>query len=279
VNRFGTIDGGLDQARTGLLRGTGPGFGPYAEKYVGDERTLLHVLRDQVAVRPDQDWLVFDGRDHVTYRQADAGGPQVAGALGVTGRRVALLLRNQREFAPLFVGTLTAGGVVAPMNPELRGPLLATLLGRVDPHVLAIRTDLLPRLDALAGLGGIELVVAFGPGDLPKQMHGVPVVALEDWMAGGGAPPDVTPLPSDLAVLMFTSGTSGGSKAAMWSHHYLFLASACAADDLGHSPDDVLSPPLRARRAASRCRVQPVPAHGREPGHRSPPTGRRHPRA
>jgi crotonobetaine/carnitine-CoA ligase len=229
---------------TGLLRGMGPGFGPLAQRYTGDDRTLLHVLRAQVATRPDQDWLVFDGRDHVTYRQAADEGRRVAGALGVAGRRVALLLRNQREFAPLFVGTLAAGGVVAPMNPELRGPLLATLLGRVDPHVLALRTDLLPRLDALPDLGGIELVVACGAGEILQQIHGVPVVALDDWMAGAGEPPDVTPLPSDLAVLMFTSGTSGGSKAAMWSHHYLYLASACAADDLGHTPEDVLSTPL-----------------------------------
>src|SRR6202041_120561 len=35
------------------------------------------------------------------------------------------------------------------------------------------------------------------------------------------------------------------SKAAMWSHHYLYLSSATVADSLGHTPADVLSTPLQ----------------------------------
>jgi hypothetical protein len=66
------------------------------------------VLHDQVTVRGGRDWLVFDGRDHVTYRQAYDDGLRVACALGVD-KRVALL-RNQCEFVPFFVGTLAAGG-------------------------------------------------------------------------------------------------------------------------------------------------------------------------
>jgi crotonobetaine/carnitine-CoA ligase len=232
-----------------LLRGTGPGFGPLAERFSGDERTLLHVLRAQADTRPKQDWLVFDGRDRLTFGAARDESHRVAAALsahGLAGSRVALLLRNQRDFMPLFLGALASGGVAAPMNPELRGQLLALLLQRCGPQVVAIRTDLLARLEELPALDGVRLVVACGAGPVPAEVHGVPVVELSAWTANRPAdPPRALPRPSDLAVLMFTSGTSGGSKAAMWPHHYLYLASAAASDTLGHTPDDVLSTPLQ----------------------------------
>ncbi|MBW0101874.1 AMP-binding protein [Pseudonocardia sp. KRD291] len=208
------------------------------------------MLRAQAEDVPDRDWLVFDGKDRLTFREADDRSRRVAAALvarGVAGGRVALLLRNQIEFMPLFLGTLAAGGVAAPMNPELRGRLLALLLQRCDPEVLAVRTDLLPRLEELPSLGDVQLVVACGEGDVPTDVHGVPVVAFADMVTAypAAAAPQTLPRPSDLAVLMFTSGTSGGSKAAMWPHHYLYLASAAASDTLGHTPEDVLSTPLQ----------------------------------
>ncbi|MFR9806060.1 AMP-binding protein [Pseudonocardia sp. RS010] len=232
-----------------LLRGTGPDLGPLATRFHGEERTVLHVLEAQAADRPDADWLVFDGRDRLTFAGARDAGLRVAAALaarGLAGSRVALLLRNQLEFMPVFLGALASCGVAAPMNPELRGQLLGILLGRCDPQVLAVRVDLLPRLAELRDLGGVRLVIACGAGDLPDTMHGVPVLGLDALVDGVPAErPPVRPRPSDLAVLMFTSGTSGGSKAAMWPHHYLYLASAMASDALGHTPDDVLSTPLQ----------------------------------
>lgn len=232
-----------------LLRGSGEGFGPLAERRTGDERTILHVLNARAEEHPERDWLVFDGRDRLTFGAARDSARRVAAALWSHGHgtstRVALLLRNQVEFMPLFLGALSMGGVAAPMNPELRGRLLSLLLQRCDPQVLAVRADLFDRLLELPDLGGIGLVVVCGGGEVPEQVHGVRVVRFEDLMAAPADPPTIAPSPSDLAVLMFTSGTSGGSKAAMWPHEYLYLASAAAADSLGHTPDDVLSTPLQ----------------------------------
>lgn len=238
-------------AEPGLLRGTGPGLGPVARRFPYEERTLLHVLAAQVAQRGDQDWLVFDGgrtdADRLTFRAAQDEAYRFAAVLReISLTRVALLLRNQREFMPAFLGTQAAGGVVAPLNPELRGPLLETVLGRCEAQVLVARADLLDVLDAAPSLSGVGLVVVCGELGGRTAVHGVPVVAVQDWCGDHPAnPPDTLPRPSDLAALMFTSGTSGGSKAAMWSHHYLYLSSAGVSDALEHTPDDVLSTPLQ----------------------------------
>jgi crotonobetaine/carnitine-CoA ligase len=232
-----------------LLRGSGAGLGPLATRFPYEQRTLLHVLAAQVAERGEADWLVFDGADRLTFRAAQDGAYRFAAATraaGFTGPNVALLLRNQREFMPAFLGAQAAGGVAAPLNPELRGPLLETILGRCAARILVVRADLLGALADAPSLAEVELLLVCGDGAHEKKVHGVPVVALEDWLAPHAPePPPALPQPADLAVLMFTSGTSGGSKAAMWSHHYLYLSSASVSDALEHTPDDVLSTPLQ----------------------------------
>jgi crotonobetaine/carnitine-CoA ligase len=211
-------------AGLGLLRGGGPGLGPLARRFPFEERTLLHVLALQVRERPDQDWLVFDSTEHLTFRAAQEESYRFATALGHPAT-VALLLRNQREFMPAFLGAQAAGGVAAPLNPELRGPLLETVLRRCEAEVLVVRDELVEVLDTAPSLAGVTLVIVAGAAAGRNAVHGVPVVELGDWLHGHAAyPPAVFPSPSDLAVLMFTSGTSGGSKAAMWSHQMCHIA-------------------------------------------------------
>lgn len=240
-----------DQATSSrLVRGTGPDLGQLARRQPPSERTLLHVLALQVEQRPEHDWLVFDGRDRLTFAAAQQAAYRFAEALRtqpVGAPQVALMLRNQREFMPAFLGAQAAGGVAIPLNPELQGPLLHRMLAKCRARVLVIRTDLLDRLPVLDGLAELELILVCGAGDaLPDRLHGVPVVHFDPWLAAADpVVPASLPAPSDVAALVFTSGTSGGSKAAVWSHHYLYLSSACVTDALGHGPDDVLSTSLQ----------------------------------
>lgn len=233
---------------TQLSRGQGPGLGPLASRFPEPERTLLHVLRAQAESHGDREWLRFDGGPSISFSSALAAVNQVGAALIATvgtGAHVALMLRNQDEFFPCFLGAMAARGVAVPLNADSRGRLLEYVIGASDSTVLIARADLLNRLIELDSLGAVELVVAVGDGAVPSTVHGAPVVRYEDWITGRPtSPPTELPDSSDTALIQFTSGTTGNSKGVIYPHHFLYLYPAMIADRTGHTADDVLFSPM-----------------------------------
>jgi crotonobetaine/carnitine-CoA ligase len=231
------------------LAGAGPGFGPLTSRFPAPERTLLHVLRQQAREIPDRTWLVFDRRDSLTFGEAQDAVNRFGHAVRATvpePAHVALLLRNQIEFMPAFLGAMAAGGIAIPLNPELRGPLLHRLLAQSEATILVVRADLVEQLRNLDSLAGIRLVVVAGAEERPEPIHGVEAVLIEDWLASRPSdPPAQLPSSDQVGSLIFTSGTTGGSKGVVCSHHYLYLFSSGAADSLGHTAEDVLTTPLQ----------------------------------
>jgi carnitine-CoA ligase len=227
-----------------MLQGQGPGLGPLATRFPQPQRTLLHVLRAQAQTHADRIWLRFDGRPGISFGQVQAESNQVAAALldGLgPGAHVALMLRNQEEFFPALFGAMAARGVVVPVNADSRGQMLEDVIGRCDARALIVRVDLLERLAELTSLGAVELVVAVGDGDLPERIHDRPVRRYADWISNAPATsPAELPDSSEVALLQFTSGTTGNSKGVVCPHHFLYLYSATIADRMGHTPDDVL---------------------------------------
>src|SRR5581483_8840613 len=121
-----------------------------------------------------------------------------------------------------------------------------------DARILIARADLVGNLEALDGLGLVELVVVCGEGDAPASIHGAETVRFEDWLAGRPADaPRELPKGWDAGSIAFTSGSTGGSKGAVCPHQFLYLYSAELCDSLEHSESDVLSTPLPLCHAAA----------------------------
>lgn len=237
------------EATASLLLGSGPQFGPTVTRLPEHERTLLRVLDNRAGDGPDNPWVVFDGSRTLTFSDVMAEALRFATSLRARSfaeSHVALLLRNQPEFLPAFFGAQAANGVAVRMNPELRGPLLETLLHRSRATVLVIREDMIELLEQAPGIGGVALIIVCGDTRQCRRIHTADVVGYDEWI-GASEPRGLRRWPrhDELAALMFTSGTSGGSKAAMWPHHYLYLTSATVCDSLGHTPRDVVSTPLQ----------------------------------
>ncbi len=166
---------------------------------------LFESLFEHAAKTPDE-ISIIDDTGRYTHRQVAGMAAGLGGYLaGQTARdKVGLLLPAGVGFAVSFYGTLLAGKSVVPVN---------FLLGeRETAHVFADSgIDTVITLPQLAGkLAGTPLKVIDLPTVLKAMASAAPPPA--------GPPKLPSPKPDDLAVLMYTSGTSALPKGVMLTY-------------------------------------------------------------
>lgn len=121
------------------------------------------------------------------------------------GDRVACYLGNRPEFVLIYLAILRAGAVMLPMNLAYRRRELEHLLSDAQPRFLVTEECQLPILAELADsdLAGLKELL---------------VVERLESLRGAPRPPESAPSGDDLALLMYTSGTTGASKGARITH-------------------------------------------------------------
>ncbi len=203
-------------------------------------RPVQHLLDDTVDRHPDRPAVTFFGRD-ITYRELRALANQFAGGLrglGLqTGDRVSLHLPNCPQFVIAYYGTLKAGGVIVPFNPLYVEREITQQLAD-SGATIAITLDLfLERVQAARPKSALTHVIVtrinefFSPllralyplrarrhGEWPAIVTDATTHLFSD-VARGPAPPALAAqAPGDIAVLLYTGGTTGTPKGAMLTH-------------------------------------------------------------
>ena len=222
-----------------------PHWPPGVPKSLSVPRTSLYFNLEVSARRyPGKAALYYYGTS-VSYAELQRSADALAGYLqqrcGVRrGDRVLLYAQNCPQFVIGYYAILRADAVVVPVNPMNKRDELAFYIADSDARVIVSTQDLHGELEPHLGKGLEHCVLGTysdylrEPTDLnvPEGLR-APRAKTANWMealAAALAPAPYGAGPDELAVLPYTSGTTGHPKGAMLSHANLLATStgACA---------------------------------------------------
>jgi len=212
--------------------------------------TLAGLFRERVRRTPDK----------VAYRQYDAAsgqwldstwadmGAEVArwqAALAKEdlqhGDRVAVLMRNCKEWVTFDQAALGCGLVVVPLYTDDRPENSAYILNHSGARVLFLQGQ--EQWDGLLRvhdqLDGLARILTLEPVTVAEGEHRVRSIA--EWLPAGGAELRADDgVPGDLATIVYTSGTTGRPKGVMLTHYNILFNADRALDIVQMRSDDLL---------------------------------------
>jgi len=196
-----------------------------------------HLLRSSVRRFPNRPAIYFEGA-RLTYRQLNHEVNRFANALLAQGlgkgARVVLLLPNTPQMVVGYYGALKAGAVVVLTPPMIEPEELIRQIREADASVLVTLSTWSGLAKQIKDATGVPHVVLTDPADylplpkyfisrwrnrgldLPNALHWNRWLAQQDTKS-----PTVEVTPEDLAVIMFTGGTTAQSKGVMLSQRNL----------------------------------------------------------
>lgn len=167
------------------------------------------------AMFAERPYLIYQD-EVMTYAEAHAAVNAVAAWLfeqGVKpGDRVAIAMRNYPEWMMIYWACVSIGVAAVGMNAWWNGEEMAFAMKDSAPKVLFADTERLARVHETPGLtDGVKLV----------GVRTAPHIGVIDWsefIAHGGAMPEVAVDPDSDASIFYTSGTTGFPKGAQLTH-------------------------------------------------------------
>jgi long-chain acyl-CoA synthetase len=184
--------------------------------------TTADIVRHWAATTPERPALRRgDGGGIVTFAELDAASSRAAQALAAAGvragDRVGLLDRNGTDQVELLFAAAKLNAVPTPINFRLAGPEVATIVEDSGARILFVGEDLLGLVAPLAGRVPVVAVSTTG-GPLPDG-----VAAYSAWRDAHPATDPATPLrPDDVAIQLYSSGTTGRPKGVLLTQANLF---------------------------------------------------------
>ena len=217
---------------------------------VSDVKDYVNVIArhgDRVAIS------YFDKKRNVvdvTYTEFTQRVKELAAGLteiGLSGKKIAVIGETSYEWISSYIATLASDSVVIPMDKELEISVIEEFLSWVEADAIIYSEKFAAAFEAAKSTHkSLKFFIPMSDCEASETKNGVKTVCYSEIVALGAKAvekgyelPDVENR-TKLAEYLFTSGTTGTSKAVMLSQKNIFSVVCSACETVEFTPDDTI---------------------------------------
>ena len=199
--------------------------------------SLASILAESAERYPARDAVVI-GPQRISYAQLWEQTRRYAAVLaqeGVgPGDRIALLMPNVPDFPRVYYAALSLGAVVVPVHALLVAREIGFVLTDSQATMLIAAAPLLAQGAPAAEQARVKLLAVMGGEDVDRlDLRAAEIEPISSY---------VSREPSDEAVILYTSGTTGSPKGAILTQLNMVMNAMVTANSVIHlSTDDVIA--------------------------------------
>lgn len=208
----------------------------------GHQDTIIAALDRAVAAWPDRIFVDIDGRE-VSYIEFDRESNRVAHGLAELGVKrgvtVTTILDNNLDALLVWFAINKLGAINVPVNTAYKGEFLRHQVADAQASVVIAEADYAERIAGVAsGLPDLKALL-YRDAAPTTPVDDKLVAPLDAYRHANTESPGISVQPGDLAMLIYTAGTTGPSKGCMVSHNYAINLARQIITASGRTQEDV----------------------------------------